>query len=511
MNPDMRKIITSGFALLSITTALNAQQSINTVGTLSNVSTFLQVKIKDEDLKSKEVSKEVAVPKNGDIYINNYFRGIVIKTWDQQKVKVATTVYYEGESKLGDEEWFEKINLSLKTLGGSVKIKSGGISGAGNFYLLGSGSNEISLGSAGVTVFNGLGQKLGSKSDLKNILTITVPTGSKLDIESRYADVTLPDNINDLNVDITNGNLEAGNLNKFILRSKYSNINMGDIKTAEIEFINGRFSARNIDDLDIDSKNSTIEMAAAKKMVLRSINDEYDLEEAGDIRGRKNYGNFHITKLNGSLDIEGANADLKVRNVASTITFIKIDDKYADIRIPLKNAKNFSVDFTGAYSAVYGNFEKKAAIDYKGQLIAGTLSAPASLAITTLGSLGSISVSGSRITPNITHDTASRIMATTIPQTNITTAGSLSNLTVTGYVSPTYANGSNNLTALNIPGAVQGGTYTGVATSVNSNYYNRSFSSTIGNDTPSKFTAVVGDGKLLKIDVKCQNCTVDFK
>ena len=503
MNPDMRKIITSGFALLSITTALNAQQSINTVGTLSNVSTFLQAKIKDEDLKSKEVSKEVAVPKNGDIYINNYFRGIVIKTWDQQKVKVAATVYYEGENKLGDEAWFEKINLSLKTLGGSVKIKSGGISGAGNFYLLGSGSNEISLGGAGVAVFNGSGQKLGSKSDLKNILVITVPTGSKLDIESRYADITLPDNINDLNVDITNGNLEAGNLNKFILRSKYSNINMGDIKTAEIEFINGRFSARNIDDLDIDSKNSTIEMAAAKKMVLRSINDEYDLEEAGDIRGRKNYGNFHITKLNGSLDIEGANADLKVRNVASTVTFIKIDDKYADIRIPLKNAKNFSVDFTGAYSAVYGNFEKKATIDLKVQMLAGSLSKLASSTIASLGSLSSISVTGSRIASTPINDTVSHILATTIPQTNITTAGSLSNLTVTGYVSPAYANGSNILTALNIPGSISGGTFRGVLTSTNSNY--------LSNDTPSKFTAVVGDGKLLKIDVKCQNCTVDFK
>ena len=32
-----------------------------------------------------------------------------------------------------------------------------------------------------------------------------------------------------------------------------------------------------------------------------------------------------------------------------------------------------------------------------------------------------------------------------------------------------------------------------------------------GSSTPVKFSATVGDGKGLKIDLKCQNCTIDFK
>jgi hypothetical protein len=94
---------------------------------------------KDEDLKTKEVSKEVSVPKGGEIYIENASRNIIIKTWDQPKVKVTTTVYYDGESKLTDEEWLEKVNLSLKTLGSSVKVKSGSIGGS-SFYSSGSGA-----------------------------------------------------------------------------------------------------------------------------------------------------------------------------------------------------------------------------------------------------------------------------------------------------------------------------------------------------------------------------------
>jgi hypothetical protein len=197
------------------------------------------------------------------------------------------------------------------------------------------------------------------KANLKRIVTVTVPAGSKLDIESKYSDVTLPAGIGDVNVDITNGNLEAENLGKLVLRSKYSNANVGDVKTAEIEFSNGRFSAKNIDDLDIESKSSTIEMASAKKIVMRSTSDDYELEEAGEVRGRKAYGNLRITKLNGSLEVDGMNADMKIRKVGPALSLIKIDDKYADIRIPLRETKNYAIDFTGRYSSVYGNFEKK--------------------------------------------------------------------------------------------------------------------------------------------------------
>lgn len=392
---------------------------------------------KDEDLKSKEVSKEVAVPKNGEIFIENASRSMVVKTWDQPKVKVSTTIYYDGDNKLSDEEWLEKANLSVKTLGNSVKIKSGTTSSGGyrvyssgsmTFYGSGTGNN--------VTVFNGSGQDIGTKSGPKRVVTITIPAGSNIELESKYADVTLPANIGEANIELANGNLEAENLGKLVLRSKYSNVNVGDVKNAEIEFTNGRFSARNITDLDIDSKYSSIEMATVNKLVIRSTNDEYELEEADEVRGRKSYGNLRITKLNKSIDVEGSNADIKIRKTAPTLSLIRIDDKYADIRIPLRDVKNYSVDFTGGYSSVYGNFEKKVPL--------------------------------------------------------------------------TLADKSENKTSKETPaaegkGVLKATTITGIVTP------SRMMTEWRDDNSPNMFTATVGDGNGLKIVMKCQNCTVDFK
>lgn len=376
-----------------------------------------------KDDKAKEVSQEISSSKSPEIYLDNTSRNIQVKIWDQSKVKVVTTVYFEGEGKLSDEEWFEKMNLSLKSMGTAVRIKSGTISG-GSYTI--NGNTFGWSGSTGVAVFNDKGESIGSKSNTKRMVTIYVPAASKLDIDSKYADVQLMGNYGSATIDLTNGNLEAENISKLYLRSKYSNVTIEDAAIAEIEFMNGRFSAKEIGEADLDTKYATIDIASVKKAVFRSTNDEYEIEDANELRGRKNYGNFRITKLNGSLEMDGTNADIKIRNVGASLDLIKIDNKYADIRIPLKTIKNYSIKYSGAYSTVYGNFEKEPLIEEQ--------------------------------TKPLLKEKETDALAKQLIEIN---------RSITRYAQ------------------------TG--------------------DAESRFSAKVGDGKGLKIDMNCQNCTVDFK
>jgi hypothetical protein len=370
-----------------------------------------------KDLKSKEVSVEVPASKSADIYLENTQRNIQIKTWDQPKVKVVTTIYYEGEgTKVSDEEWFEKLNISVKSLGSGIRIKSGTVSSSGSYTVNGS-TWAWNSGSAGVAIFNSEGQNIGTKSDVKRYVTIYIPTANKLDIESKYADVTVANNVTKVNADITNGNLELQDATTLTLRSKYANVTAGNIKNAEIEFINGRLILKDIEELDIDTKYSTIEVASVQKVNLISTNDEYEFDEVGALQGRKNYGNLRINKLTKGIELDGTNADVKVRNILAGVETIKFNNKYADIRLPLRNLKSYTVNYIGPYSNVYANFEKK---------------------------------------PLVIKEDKEGGLATTLR---------------------------------NIQREVE--------------------SAAGGND--SNFTATVGDGKGTKIDMKCQNCTVDFK
>lgn len=406
---------------------------------------------KQKELKSKEISQEIAMPKGGEIYVENSSVALQVKTWDQPKVKLVTTVYYDNENTLTDAEWFEKTGISLKALGTSVKIKSNNTR-FGSAYSI-STFDRYSLEPVVVSGFRTpSSNNVRTVKTQKKLLVIYIPAGSKMDIETKYADIQLPAGIGDVLLDISNGNFEAENLNKLRLRSKYSNANVRDIKEAEIEFANGRFSANNIDDLDIESKYATIEMASAKTIKMISTNDEFEVEDAGEIKGRKNYGNLRITRLTNSLELDGSNADIKVRNVGSNVKLIKVDNRYADIRIPLRDTKNYGVNFLGTYSTVYGDFEKNAEQVTEADITAMTKSSTNSSNTVLYGD-------------------------------KVEVVGTIKASTVPGIISTA-------------PKAATAGTL----------MLNRS-----GSNTPVKFSATVGDGKGLKIDMKCQNCTVDFK
>lgn len=320
--------------------------------TITTNSNDCETNFDGKDLKTKEISMEINASKTAEIFIENSSRTIEVKTWENPKVKVTTTVYFQGEdSKLSDEIWFEKLNISFKTMTNLVRIKSG-LVGGGNYAWSNGSSN-------GVAVFDAEGQNIGTKNNVKRIVTIYVPKENKLDVETKYADVNLIGNYNKLNAEITNGNLEIENVKDLILRSKYSNVSITKVNLLEAEFINGRLSITEINEADLDTKYSTVEIGTAEKLSVKSSNDEYEIEDLGSIVARKNYGNLRITKLKNSIEMDGTNADVKIRAIDAGVTIVKIDNKYADLRLPMRNVKNYTVEYSGPYSTIYSNFEKK--------------------------------------------------------------------------------------------------------------------------------------------------------
>lgn len=455
-------------------------------------------------LVPKEISKEISMPQNGEIHIENTHRHIILKTWNEHTVKITATVLVEESNKETDETLMEKNNLSLKVLGSAVKIKSGSNntwSDNFNNYYVGPVQNiavgDDNHGSLKEVVVRGYPY---SEKDNTRKLVITVPEKTAIEIESHYGDVTIEDGIPELNLDITNGNAEIGNLKKLVLRSRYGNIEGGDMGTAQIECANGRFSAQKIGNLDIDSKNSTVEMASAAEATIRSTNDEYELEEVGTMSGRKYYGNLRITKLNKSIDLQGANADIKIRRLAPDVSLVKINDRYADVRIPLNNIKNYSVDFKGGYSAVYADFEK-VPLTVSNDVQPTITSVGKLTNITSLGQLTNLTVSGtitggtfsgtlgSGTLNAITTGNNQVVRDTAIGTTRIVTAGT-NNLY--GYQGTTYRNGTvQPFNVYSISGNLSAIASTDLS--------------------PRMFTAKMGDGKGLQIKMNCENCTVDFK
>jgi hypothetical protein len=292
----------------------------------------------------REVSIEIPITNLTNILIETETRPIEIKTWSESKVKISANILEGNNSNTSNSLLLlESMNVHSRLINNSLTIKTGLT------------NNQIYNPSQDAPIAKS-GWPDENTYVIKKVVTIYIPKESNLKLESKYSDITVKKYFKKLNIDITNGSLELGNINSLTLRSKYANVSINEVQNGEIDFINGKLSIQSLGEVDLDTKYSRVEIGNAKKLNFKSTNDEYDLEDVATIEGSKNYGSLRISKLTESIQLDGTNADVKIKTIGSQTKSIWIDNKYADLRIPLKNITNFSLTYDGTYSTIYKNF-----------------------------------------------------------------------------------------------------------------------------------------------------------
>jgi hypothetical protein len=281
-------------------------------------------------------------------------------------------------------------------------------------------------------------------------VTLYIPAQSILEIESKYGRLKINNNIKSLLLDNTDGETEFANIEKLQLRSNRGSFSGGTVTEADIELSHGRITLKQLTKGVVTSNYSTIEIESAKDLKLGSSNDEIDIDDASALYGIKNYGNLRINQLTGKLDIQGINSDIKLRHINPSAQLVKIVNRNADLRLPVNELSNFSVDIKGSYNKVYSSFTDKTTID--------TLTAGETESVKSITNV-------------------------------VTTAGPT--VRTTGTTFNLYAGGGN---VVNVPASVTGQV---VGTSKQNPYL--------------KYSAKIGTGNAPKYEIICTSCVIDFK
>jgi hypothetical protein len=313
--------------------------------------------IDESRLIKKAISQEITLPRALDIIIDQR-RNLSIKTWNENKVKIETTVQLETESQLTDEQWLEKLGINLKLFGSTVRLKSttesffpipGVTVTSGNVFR----STPRQWSNSGV--YKGTGELRGTiKGD--RLVTLYIPAQSALEIDNKNCVLKIEANIKSLIMENTYGNIDAMNIDKLYIRSTQGSFTAGTIADGDIELSNTRLTLKNLAKGSLTSKYATIEIETTGDLKLTSNNDEIDIDDAGSVSGLKNYGSLRINQLQKSLQIEGLNSDIKLRTINSSVDQIKIFNRNADLRLPIRELKDYMVEIKGSYNNLYAPF-----------------------------------------------------------------------------------------------------------------------------------------------------------
>ena len=343
--------------------------------------------------KLLEVTDEMPCDAGATVFIGNIIRRVTVLTTHENKVRLVTTVAYEGKSGYTNEEWLEKLELKVSGTAGNVKVKCGNMQPMFNIDIrpsidIGPPARspmphrtpnlpqrrrpDNSLTPNGTVVFDNQGHWLYKKGNIRRNIIVYVPVGAKLDIDSRYAEIILDSNVRTVDARITNGSMTMKDADGLFLVNTYGSVYASNIGHAEVRLNHGWFHAKDISTLEINSQVSTVELGVLGRLKISSNDDQYDMDEVGVISGGKNYGSIRVNTLRNSLDLSGVNADIKVHNIEPGVTLVRIDGQYADLRLPVDNLKDYTVDFEGRGSNLYTPFQRLHATDSSFNVIVGT-------------------------------------------------------------------------------------------------------------------------------------------
>src|ERR1700744_238724 len=209
-----------------------------------------------DQVKLIEVTDEFPCDANATVFIGNSIRRVTVVTTHENKVRLVTTVAYEGKSGYTNEEWFEKLELKVGGTAGTVNVKCGNMQPMGDRDVRFPSSSPMPLSRRGVrphhtrdlpqrqslnnltpngtVVFDSLGNWLYKKGNIRRNIIVYVPIGSKLDIDSRYAEIIIDSNISEVNASIINGGMTMNDAGRLVLNSKYGSVYAANIGHAEI-------------------------------------------------------------------------------------------------------------------------------------------------------------------------------------------------------------------------------------------------------------------------------------
>lgn len=319
----------------------------------------------------KELVQELPAEKNAVIKIVNTTCNLDIRPWPEDKVKMVTTVYVDEKkaAKITPEEMMSDAGIIFKSFGNRVDIQTrtsfGGEQSGRLFRTIGS-TNSAPNGLFSYTPIDVTESAFKSNQSVRwnttgsitRQMILYIPEGCRLDVDNKNTGIIINDDINDARFKLSRSNLDARNFKKVYITADYYTINISNVEEAELELENGSFTAGIIQTLDLDSKGSEIDYENGTSLYLRSQNDRITVDQISKVAGRKLYGDLRIGKLITDLDIEGLNADIKIRSISPLTEKVKIVDQYADLRLPVKNVTNYTVLFKGEKSTVFTPFEK---------------------------------------------------------------------------------------------------------------------------------------------------------
>lgn len=279
--------------------------------------------------KSKKINKTFEIGASDVISVNNSFGQVHVTTWDEATMEVEVEVTVESRYDNRLEDMLEDITIDFRERGDGVYMHS---------------NTDINT---------------RNNEEFEINYTIKLPRTNPLEVKNTYGDIYLDDRSGEVDIDLSYGDLKAGNLTKggeLKLSFGKGDVKSFDKGSIELKYINFFYLDR-AQELQLDQQYSELEIGSVNSIDMRSRHGQAEFGTVGEMDVNVHFTDFSIESLETSLDMDAKYAtDFNLDKVSKDFEFIDIEGNYGSYNIDLEEGlkAEFKADFKYASMRALG-------------------------------------------------------------------------------------------------------------------------------------------------------------
>lgn len=288
---------------------------------------------KAESVKKKEYNKSFNVSLSDLLQVDNRYGNITITHWSKNEVSIQVVVEAKARDSERAQASIDRVKIDLN--------KSGNVVSA-------------------ITSLKEQNWSGGNNERLTINYYINIPSKLSIDLSQKYGNINLPEKNEGKSIlHAKYGNINGGSFTAQLdLESAYGNVELGSVENAALDLAYcGHASLKNAGSLTIDSKYSNLNLGDVKKLNLEKKYGNIQIQQVGKATMEIKYSKASIDVLTQELIADELDySTLSVNDVASDFSRIAVSARYGKLNLDLPEKASFTVV---ANSIKYGSYDIK--------------------------------------------------------------------------------------------------------------------------------------------------------
>jgi len=272
---------------------------------------------KAHDEYTKVIKKEIPIPADGQLVINNKFGKVHCNNWDKNAVSFEITVTVEAASDKSAAKLLDQIDFIFNISPSSVEAKT----------KFGENGNH-------------------GKSSMKIDYLVYMPVGINLTLENKFGDIFINEIMGKTKIDLGYGNLEINKLGNSdnMLEIEFSKANVNWMKGAVVILKYSGMDIKYAGSLYLDSKFSNLDAGNIISMNMTFEGGALNMVTSSTVKSKSKFSDLDIGRLEKNLNLDIQYGSCKIHEMPTDFTSVIVNNKFGNVSIGLDGKANYQLD-----------------------------------------------------------------------------------------------------------------------------------------------------------------------